>query len=142
MGEPKTQKHDGDVEAFIDAVPDERRREDARTLCALMAEATGQPPVMWGPSIVGFGEYHYVYASGREGDWMKVGFSPRARNLTVYLMDGYEDRGAQLERLGPHRLGKSCLYLTRLDRVDLDVLRAMVEDSYRTPHPAEREDQP
>ena len=139
MAELKTKKHDGDVEVFLESVPDDQRRADAHILCDLMARVTGEPPVMWGDAMVGFGEYRYRDASGREGEWFRVRFSPRARNLTVYLMDGYEDRAEQLERLGPHRLGKACLYLTRLDRIDVDVLEEMVEDSFRTPHPAERQ---
>jgi Domain of unknown function (DU1801) len=121
-----------DVDAFLDAVPDERRRADARTLCSLLAEVTGEPPVLWGTSIVGFGTYHYRYESGHEGDSALVGFSPRKTALVVYLVGGFEDRhGKLLERLGPHKTGKGCLYLKRLADVDLDVLRELVERSVR-----------
>lgn len=133
----KTAPTTDDVDEFLDAVTHERRREDAKDVCALMREVTGEPGTMWGPAIVGFGHYHYVYDSGREGDWFKVGFSPRKQSLTIYLMDGYDGREDQLARLGPHKLGKSCLYITRLDRVDLYVLREMVTDSFTRPHPAE-----
>jgi hypothetical protein len=121
---------DDDVSAFVDAIADERRRADARTLVALMSEVTGQPPRMWGGSIVGFGTYHYVYESGREGDWAAVGFSPRKASTTVYVMAGFDGYRELLERLGPHTTGKSCLYLRRLDAVDLEVLREMVRRSY------------
>lgn len=121
---------DGDVDAFLASVSDERRRADARTLVSLMAEVTGEEPRMWSGSIVGFGSYHYVYESGREGDWAAVGFSPRKASTTVYLMEGFDGYADLLARLGPHSTGKSCLYLKRLDDVDLDVLREMVRRSY------------
>ena len=95
----------------------------------MMQEATGEPPVMWGESIVGFGSRHYRYASGREGDWFVVGFSPRARSLTLYLTDGVQRHADHLERLGRHRTGKGCLYVTRLDDVDRDVLAAVINDA-------------
>lgn len=128
--QPKTVENDGDVEAFLDAVEPARRRADARTLRALMERVTGQPPRMWGSSIVGFGRYHYRYPSGREGDMAAAGFSPRKAATTVYLMDGVDEHAALLERLGPHSVGKGCLYLTRLDAVDLTVLEELVRRSY------------
>jgi hypothetical protein len=121
-----------DVVAFIDAVPDEHRRSDARELCELMRSVTGEPPVMWGPSIVGFGSYHYRYESGRTGDAPLAAFSPRKANLVVYLVGGFEDRYPKLlDKLGPHKTGKACLYLKRLGDVDVDVLRQLVERSMR-----------
>ncbi|MFS0705091.1 DUF1801 domain-containing protein [Cellulomonas sp. 179-A 9B4 NHS] len=120
----------GDVDAFLAAVPDARRRAEARLLVPLHERATGQPARMWGGGIVGFGRYHYRYASGREGDAAAAGFSPRRASTTVYLplgFDGFED---DLARLGPHTTSASCLYLKRLDTVDLDVLEAMVRRSY------------
>ena len=129
MSGPKTQPTDASVEAFIDALP-ERRREESRRLVALFEDATGEPPVMWGEKIVGFGTYHYVYASGREGDWMRLGFAPQARHLSLYFMGGTADAHAEiLVRLGPHRTGSGCVYITRLDRVDEGVLRELVEAS-------------
>jgi hypothetical protein len=119
------------VGAFIDAVDDDRRRDEARTVLALMRDVTGEEPVMWGPSIIGFGRVHYRYRSGREGDMPAASFSPRKRALTVYLAEGFDRRDDLLPRLGPHTTGRSCLYLKRLDAVDLDVLRALVESSYR-----------
>ena len=121
-----------DVAAFIGAVPNEKRRSDARELCELMRSVTGEPPVMWGPTIVGFGSYHYRYDSGRTGDAPLAGFSPRKVNLVVYLVGGFEDRYPKLTvKLGPHKTGNVCLYLKRLGDVDLDVLRQLVERSMR-----------
>ncbi|WNB84430.1 DUF1801 domain-containing protein [Cellulomonas sp. ATA003] len=126
----KTVPTPDDVGAFVAAVADDVRRRDAETLVELMARATGQPPVLWGPSIVGFGSYHYVYESGREGDASAVGFSPRKASTTVYLADGFDAYTDDLARLGPHSLGKSCLYLKDLSTVDLAVLEGMVRRSY------------
>lgn len=129
MAELKTKENDADVGAFLAAIEDGARRADCEILRGLMEEVTGEAPRMWGPTIVGFSHYHYTYASGREGDWMRIGFSPRKRDLTLYLMDGYEHRGAILGRLGKHKIGTSCLYLKRLSDVDMDVLRELVTDS-------------
>lgn len=126
----KTQPTDADVGAFVDKVEPASRREEARTLLALMERATGQPPVLWGPSIIGFGSYHYRYASGREGDAGAAGFSPRKASMTVYFPDGFDDYADELARLGPHTTSVSCLYLKKLDAVDLDVLEEMVRRSY------------
>ena len=131
MAGPKTRPTDADVGAFLESVPDERRRDDAKAVCRLMQEVTGEEPVLWGTSIVGFGSAPLRYASGRELDWPVVGFSPRKAATTVYLMDGFEERGDLLARLGPHSVGKSCLYLKRLSDVDLDVLRELVAESVR-----------
>jgi hypothetical protein len=121
-----------DVDAYLDAIPDERRRSEARTLAALMTDVTGERPVMWGPSIVGFGNDHYRYASGLEGDAPLASFAPRAREHVVYLVSGFDERHAQdVAALGPRRTGKGCLYLKSLDGVDLDVLRRLVERSIR-----------
>lgn len=131
MAENKTKPTDADVDAFLDAVDDERRRADARAVLALMREVTGEEPAMWGPTMVGFGSVHYRYDSGREGDTFAVGFSPRKTALTVYLAEGFERKDELLARLGPHKTGASCLYLKRLDAVDHEVLRDLVESSYR-----------
>lgn len=129
MAELKTQPHEGSVEAFLNGVEDDGKREDAFALLKLMEEVTGEAATMWGDSIVGFGSYHYRYASGREGDWFLTGFSPRKRNLTLYIMAGFERYDALLEKLGKFKTGKSCLYLKRLADVDLDVLRELVRQS-------------
>ena len=131
MAEPKTRPTDADIGAFLESVADERRREDAKAVCRLMQEVTGEQPVLWGTGIVGFGSVRLRYASGRELDWPVTGFSPRKTATTVYLMDGFEKRSDLLARLGPHSTGKSCLYLTRLSDVDLTVLRELVAESVR-----------
>lgn len=129
---PKTLPTAADVDAFIASIEHPVRREDARTLKVLMETVTGERATMWGPSIVGFGAYHYVYASGREGDAAAAGFSPRKASTTVYLPDGFDQRGELLARLGPHTTSVSCLYIKRLADVDLDVLAELVRASYRT----------
>ena len=129
MAEPKTKKTDASVEAFLDAVADPRRREDAGAVLALMKRITGEVPKMWGPSIVGFGSYTYTYASGRTGDWPIVGFSPRKQALTLYVMPGFEKDADLMKRLGKHKTGKSCLYLNRLADVDAGVLEELVRRS-------------
>lgn len=129
MAELKTKPTDDSVEAFLHSVQNKRRREDSFKVLELMKEATGEEPKMWGSSIVGFGSYHFKYASGREGDWMAIGFSPRKQSLTLYIMDGFAEYDVLLGELGKHRTGKSCLYINKLDDVDLDVLRDLVQKS-------------
>jgi hypothetical protein len=129
MAENKTKETGEDVSRFLNSVPDERRREDARALAALMERVTREPAAMWGSSIVGFGRYHYKYESGREGDAPPVGFSPRTKELVIYLAADAADRDALLARLGKHRTGKSCLYVKRLDEIDLKVLEVLVAAS-------------
>jgi len=131
VAELKTRPTDADVGAFLESVADERRRDDAKTVCRLMQEVTGEEPVLWGTSIVGFGSVRLRYASGRELDWPVTGLSPRKTATTVYLMDGFEERSDLLARLGPHSTGRSCLYLKRLSDVDLAVLRELVAESVR-----------
>lgn len=125
-----TRPTDEDVTGFVESVEHPVRRRDAGRLVELMSRVTGEPPRMWGPSIVGFGSYHYRYASGREGDMCAVGFSPRKAATTLYLMDGAERYPELLGRLGPHTTGKSCLYVKDLDAVDAGVLEEMVRRSY------------
>ena len=126
--EPKTRLTDASPAAFIKRVTDERRRGDCQELLALMQSVTGDPPKMWGSSIVGFGRYRYKYATGREGESLLTGFSPRKQNLVLYLGPGIENKDL-MARLGKHKTGKGCLYLTRLDDVDRSVLRTLVEES-------------
>jgi hypothetical protein len=128
--EPKTTRTGASVAEFLGAVPDPKRRADAEEICELMREVTGLEPAMWGPSIVGFGQYHYRYASGREGVWPAVGFSPRKQALTLYISDGYEQHAELMARLGPHTTGRSCLYIRRLSEVDMDVLRTLIKDGF------------
>ena len=125
----KTKPNKASVDAYLDAVESPRRREDARRLLTLMRNVTGEPATMWGSSIVGFGSYHYTYASGREGDWPIVGFAPRKQNLVLYIMPGFARYDDLLARLGKHRTGKSCLYVNKLADVDLAVLEELVRES-------------
>ena len=130
MAELKTKPTDASVDDFIAGVAGDARQEDCRTLVEIMSRVTGEKPVMWGPSIVGFGSYHYRYASGREGDWMLAGFSPRKRELTVYVMAGFKGAEETLARLGKHRVSSgSCLYIRRLSDVDLEVLEELIRGS-------------
>ena len=129
MTQRKTSQNEGDVNAFLDAVENPRRRADARQLLDLMQTVTGESPKMWGPSIVGFGKYHFRYASGREGDSLVVGFSPRKQNLVIYIMPGFSDYGELLGKLGKFRTGRSCLYVNKLDDVDLQLLEQLVRES-------------
>lgn len=126
MAELKTRPNDNEVDVFLESVEDARRREECRALVTLMREITGEEPRMWGDSIVGFGSYHFRYASGREGDWFLTGFSPRKKSLTLYVMAGFDRYEELLRKLGRYRTGKSCLYLNRLEDVDRDVLTGLV----------------
>ena len=129
MAENKTQPTDEPVAGFLARVADPQRRADCEAVLAMMRRASGVEPVMWGASMVGFGRYQYRYASGRSGDWPVVAFSPRKGELSVYIMPGFERHAHLMRRLGPHKTGKSCLYLKRLADVDLDVLRQLIEAS-------------
>ena len=127
--ENKTKPTDVSPHDFIAAIEDETKRQDSAWLIETMEALTGDPPVMWGPSIIGFGNYHYVYESGREGDMMELGFSPRKANISVYLMSGVAREKEYLAKLGKHKLGKSCLYIKRLSDIDKDVLKDMLASS-------------
>ncbi len=131
MAELKTKPTDASVDEFLAGIADPGRREDACALCRMMAGASGAQPVMWGATIVGFGAKHLKYASGRELDWLVIGFSPRKANLVAYLMDGFEAHRDLLARLGPHRTGVGCLYLKRLSGIDQDVLAELIALSVR-----------
>ena len=126
MAELKTKPTGQDVEQFLNAIPDERQRRESFTLLELMRGATGEEPRMWGSSIVGFGSLQYSYASGRSGDWFVTGFSPRKQNLTLYISGGFARHEALLEQLGKHSLGKGCLYIKRLEDVDMAALDELV----------------
>ena len=129
MSSNKTVETDNSVENFINSVENEQKRKDSWDMVALMTKITGAKPRMWGSSLVGFGQYHYKYASGREGDFFITGFSPRKSAFTVYIMPGFDGYGEQMARLGPHKTGKSCLYLKNLDVIDRGVLEEMIRDS-------------
>lgn len=129
MADLKTAPTSASVDAFLNAIPDETTREDCRTLVKIMRQATNTQPKMWGPSIVGFGNYNYKYESGREGNWFLTGFAPRKRDLTLYIMAGPKRYPDLMRKLGKHRTGVSCLYIKRLADIDLEVLRELVQES-------------
>lgn len=129
MTELKTKPTDQNVEEFLNNLTDEKKRQDCFTLLEIMKEVTQTEPQMWGSSIVGFGDYHYKYASGREGDWFLTGFSPRKQNLTLYLMAGFEQSNELLKKLGKHKIGQSCLYIKRIEDIDLRTLRQLIQQS-------------
>lgn len=126
MSQNKTQPNDLDVDDFVNAVEHPGRREDALVVLEMMRRVTGLEPRMWGATLVGFGSYHYVYESGREGDSFRLGFSPRKAKMVVYIMPYTSDFDGLLAKLGPYKMGKSCLYLGRLNKVDLDVLEQIM----------------
>ena len=131
MSELKTKPTKASVEKFINQIPDETKREDSRQVARIMEEITGEQPTMWGPSIVGFGTYHYKYASGHEGDWPIAAFSPRKQDLTLYLLPGFTEQTDLMKQLGKHRTGKSCLYIKRLSDVHLPTLKKLIRDSVK-----------
>lgn len=129
MAELKTKKNDASVEDFLNGIPDEKKRQDSFAILALMKEVTQAEPKMWGDSIVGFGQYRYKYATGREGDWFLAGFSPRKQNLTLYIMAGFAEYEALLGKLGKYKTGKSCLYINKLQDVNMGTLKELVQQS-------------
>ena len=129
MAELKTKSNNDSVLAFLSALPDEKRRQDCYALLELMRKTTGEEPRMWGDSVVGFGDYHYKYASGREGDWFRVGFSPRKQNLTLYFSTYLEFHSDLLSQLGKFKTGKGCLYIKQLEDVDLKILETLIARS-------------
>ena len=131
MAENKTIENKASVSAFLNSIDDPRRRSDAKKVAAIMRRVTGKPPRIWGTSIVGYGKYHYKYASGREGDFMLVGFSPRKQSLAVYIMPGFEEFQALMKKLGKYKTGKSCLNIKNLEDVDLTVLEKLIERSVK-----------
>lgn len=130
MSENKTRPTDQDVLDFLNNVEHDTRRADAFVVLDMMREITGEDPVLWGSSIVGFGSYHYKYDSGREGDMPLVGFSPRKQRMTLYIMPGFDEYDDMLQALGKHKIGKSCLYINKLADIDESVLRKLVKASY------------
>lgn len=129
MAELKTKLNDASVDDFLNGIEDEQKRKDCYAVLKLMKQVTKAEPKMWGSSIVGFGAYHYTYASGQEADWPLTGFSPRKQNLTLYIASGFEQYDDLLTKLGKHSTGKSCLYIKRLADVDAAVLKELVTQS-------------
>jgi hypothetical protein len=129
--ELKTRVNDASVTTFLNRVTDEQKRNDSFEILKLMQQVTKEEPKMWGASIVGFGSYHYKGKSGREGDWMLTGFSPRKQNLTLYLMGGFDANAGLLNKLGKYTTGVGCLYIKKLNDVDKKVLKALVQASVK-----------
>jgi Domain of unknown function (DU1801) len=129
MEELKTKVNEASVSDFLESIANEQTRNDCQTIVQIMQQATNAKPKMWGSSIVGFGTYHYQYASGREADWMQIGFSPRKQNIVLYITNGYQEYGALLAQLGKHSVGKSCLYIKKLSDVDVSMLEKLIQAS-------------
>lgn len=129
MSELKTKPNRASVTKFLNSIEDPQKRADSKWLAKVMKEITGSSPKMWGDSIIGFGSYHYKYASGRQGDWFLAGFSPRKQALTLYIMGGSKRRPELLKKLGKHKTGKACLYIKKLDDVDKEVLKTIISES-------------
>ena len=131
MAEPKTKPTGASVKEFLNQIPEKERREDCFAIAKMMEEATGAKPKMWGPSIIGFGSYHYKYDSGREGDGPVTGFSPRKNALTLYIMMGFEKHRELMEQLGKHKTAKSCLYIKRLSDIHQPTLKKLIKASIK-----------
>lgn len=129
MATLKTTPNNQSVEAYLESIDNEQRRTDGKQIVELMQAVSGQPPAMWNGGIVGFGSYHYKYASGREGDWFLTGFAARKQNLTLYIMAGFEKYDDLMEQLGKYKTGKSCLYIKKLADIDQEVLKTLIEAS-------------
>ena len=134
MAEPKTKPTKASVKEFLNQISDKERRDDCFAVAKIMEEITGEKAKMWGPSIVGFGTWHYKYASGREGDWPVTGFSPRKKDLTLYLMMGFEKHTELMQKLGKHSTGKSCLYIKRLSDIHVPTLKKLIKTSIKELH--------
>jgi len=139
MAELKTKLNNASVDKFLKGVKDQQTRADCYQISEIMQKATKAEPKMWGKSIVGFGSYHYKYASGREGDWFISGFSPRKQNLTLYIMGGFNGHEDLLNKLGKHSLGVGCLYIKKLEDVDIKILKQLITKSARRLQKAEKE---
>jgi Domain of unknown function (DU1801) len=131
MAELKTKLNKSSVEKFLNGVKDEQKRLDSFKIMNMMKKITKEEPKMWGPSIVGFGSYHYKYESGNEGDMCIAGFSPRKNALTVYIMPGFDKFENLMKKLGKYKTGRSCLYIKRLEDVDLNILEKIISGSYK-----------
>ncbi|QCK16795.1 DUF1801 domain-containing protein [Mangrovivirga cuniculi] len=131
MAELKTKPTNQSIEEFIDSIDHNKRKEDSKVLLEIMKEQTGLEPKIWGENIIGFGEYHYKYDSGREGDWFMTGFSPRKQNMSIYIMTGFSKYQDLLEKLGKHRTGSSCLYINKLEDIDIQVLTKLISESFK-----------
>jgi len=131
MAELKTKVNDASVSTFLNNIEDEEKRADSFEILKIMKQVTRKEPKMWGASIIGFGDIHYKYESGREGDWFITGFSPRKQNLTLYVMGSYNPHTELLKKLGKHKTGVGCLYIKKLKDVDAKVLKELIEKSVK-----------
>ena len=131
MAELKTKASKLSVTKFLNSVEDEQKRNDGKRILELFKQVTKEKPKMWGDSMVGFGSYHYKYESGREGDWFITGFSPRKQNLTLYIMPGFEKYESLMKKLGKHKTGKGCLYIKKLEDVDVKILTNLIKQSFQ-----------
>ena len=138
MADVKTKQNNKSVKKFLDSIKDEKKRQDAYAVADMMEKITKTPPKMWGDSIVGFGSYHYKYASGREGDWMLTGFSPRKQNMTLYIMCSFDGHKELLKDLGKHSTGVSCLYFKKLDDIHKPTLRKLIRESVKAAKKSDR----
>jgi hypothetical protein len=138
MAELKTQANNASVPAFLAAIPDAQRREDALKVAAMMKALTKAEPKMWGAAIVGYGSQHYKYASGREGEWPRIAFSPRKDALTLYITSSFEQYSELMAKLGKYKTGKSCLHIKRLTDVDATVLKQLLTRAVKAPLPGEK----
>ena len=129
MAELKTKKNEASVEKFLDGVKDAKKREDSYIILKIMKQITKADPKMWGTSMIGFGSYHYKYSSGREGDWFVTGFSPRKQSLTLYIMSGISKYPDLLKKLGKFKTGKSCLYINKIEDIDIKILKELIKQS-------------
>ena len=134
MAEMKTKQTEASVEDFLNRIEDNQKREDCFEIVKMMKQVTKKEPKMWGPSIIGFGSYHYKYESGREGDSLQIGFSPRKQNITLYILLGVNHENPLLQKLGKHSTGKGCLYIKRLADVDKKVLQELIKESFAKAH--------
>lgn len=129
MSDIKTKKNDGDVTQFLNTVDNPKRKSDTEIVLSIMRNITGEEPTMWGDSIIGFGSFHYKYASGRENNWFLTGLSPRKQSLTLYIMSGFSRYDQILQRMGKYKTGKSCLYINKIEDIDLEVLKELITSS-------------
>jgi hypothetical protein len=138
MYELKTKINDASVEMFLKAIPEDKKRQDSFAILDMMKEVTGEEPKMWGTSIIGFGTYRYKYASGQEGDWLRIGFSPRKQNLSLYIMSGFQQNEDLMAKPGKYSTGKGCLYIKKLEDIDQNVLKELIKASFTATKKFER----
>ena len=129
MSNLKTKQNERSVEEFLEKIEDPEKKKASKQILKILETISKNEAKMWGDSIIGFGKYHYKYKSGREGDWMRIGFSPRKQNLTLYIMDGFEKYGELMENLGKFKTGKSCLYIKKLQDIDIKILKELIKES-------------